>query len=344
MRHRRVFLTAAITVCGLSLALGAGRVIAATHLIQMPYQGKSLGFDDMTFASSLNRIIVPAAQSGALAMINPDNQKVSQWDPIVPKGQGPDHDGSGTTSADTGDGLVFASDHQNQALVAVNPANGDVVARVSLASDPDIVRYVAPLNQVWVTEPKVHKIQRFKASGGGKASLKQLGSISVPKGAPELLAVDPAHQAVYADQRPSTTLKISLRSLRVVASWPNTCQRDQGLALAPSKNLLFVGCNHGKVVALNTADHGKEVSHAKVGSGVDLIAWNPYLQHLYVPAWSSANLSVLKLTSHNKLKRVATVPVAKHAHCVTTDDRHHAYICDPGQAAIMVYRDSDNHS
>jgi|GEM_PF-2277236 len=343
MPYRRLALTAAIALCGLSLALGAGRVMAATHLIQLPYQGNGLGFDDMTFAPSLNRVVVPASQSGALAMINPTNQQVSKWDHIVLKGQGPDHDGAGTTSADTGDGLVFASDHQNRALVAVNPANGRVVALAGLASDPDIVRYVAPLNQVWVTEPKIHKIQRFKASGGSRPSLQLLGSITVPQGAPELLAVDPAHQAVYADQRPGTTLKISLRSLKVVASWPNTCQRDQGLALAPSRNLLFVGCHEGKVVALNTADHGKEVSHAQVGAGVDLIAWNPYLQHLYVPGSYSATLSVLKLTSHNQFKRVATVPTVKHAHCVTTDNRHHAYICDPDQAAIMVYQDHDTH-
>lgn len=311
---------------------------AAIHLIGLPHKSQELGFDDMIYAPSLDRVLIPAAQSGALALINPANQKVTEWKHIVPPGPGPDHDDAGTTSADAGDGLVFASDHQHEAIVALNPHSGKVVARARLASGPDIVRYGAPLGQVWVTEPETHQIQRFKASGGAHPSLKRLGSISVPHG-PELLAVDPAHHAAYTDQRPGNTLKISLRSLKVVGSWPNTCRRDQGLALARAQNLLFVACHAGKVVALDTADHGKIVAHAQVGAGLDLIAWNPRLKHLYAPGSSSATLSVLKLAAHDQLQKIATVPVAKHSHCVASDDDDHAYVCDPRHAAIIVYLD-----
>ncbi len=332
--------TAAHLLFGMILMAGTSSAIAAsTHRIQLPHKGSGLGFDDMTYAPSLHRVLVPAAQSGSLALIDPASQKLSEWRHIVPSGQGADHDDAGTTSADVGDGLVFVSDHKDEAIVAVNPRGAQVVARAKLASGPDIIRYVKSLDQVWVTEPETHEIQRFKATDGAHPSLRLLGSISLPKGSPELLAVDPAHHAVYADQRPGTTLKISLRSLKVVASWPNSCQRDQGLALAPSKNLLFVGCREGKVVALNTAENGKEVSHAPAGAGVDLIAWNAHLQHLYVPGATSATLDVFKLTAHDQLQKVATVPTAKHAHCVATDDHDHAYVCDPRHAAIIVYRD-----
>ncbi|WP_109993908.1 YncE family protein [Salinisphaera sp. LB1] len=338
--RRSVPLVAALVLFGTIWMAGAGSAMAAvTHRIQLPHQGSGLDFDDMTYAPSLHRVLVPAAQSGALALINPARQTLGEWRHIVPSGQGADHDDAGTTSADSGDGLVFASDHKDEAIVAVNPHGGQVVARAKLASGPDIIRYVKPLDQVWVTEPETHEIQRFKATAGAHPSLRLLGAISLPKGSPELLAVDAAHYAVYANQRPATTLKISLRSLQVVASWPNSCQRDQGLALAPARNLLFVGCREGKVVALDTAQNGKEVSHAAVGAGVDLIAWNPHLQHLYAPGARSATLSVLKLTAHDQLQKVATVPTAKHAHCVATDDQNHAYVCDPRHAAIIVYRD-----
>lgn len=337
------FANRAIAVASLvALSLAWAGVAAAhsdRHLIHLPSNGSGLDFDDMTYAPSLHRVLVPAAQSGALALIDPANQKLTEWKNLVPPGQGPDHDDAGTTSADAGDGLVFASDHKDEAIVAVSEQSHQVVARAKLASGPDIVRYVAPLDQVWVTEPETHEIQRFKATGGANPSLHLLGSITVPKGAPELLAVDAAHHAVYTDQRPGRTLKISMRSLKVVASWPNTCKRDQGLALAESENLLFVGCHEGKIVALNTADHGKEVSHAKVGAGVDLIAWNPALQHVYAPGASSATMSVLRLTAQHQLRTVATVPTAPHAHCVATDDNRHAYVCDPGKAAIISYRD-----
>lgn len=340
MPYQRPVLIAALILLGVMLMTGASSAIAAgTHLIRLPHQGNGLGFDDMTYAPSLHRILIPAAQSGALVMIDPVSQKLTEWKHVVPTGQGPDHDDGGTTSADAGSGLVFASDHKDKAIVALNPHRGQVVARAKLASDSDVLRYVAPLNQIWVTEPKTHEIQRFKVSGGTHPSLQLLGSISLPKGAPELLAVDAAHHAAYVDQRPGTTLKISLRSLKVTSSWPNSCQRDQGLALAKSKNLLFVGCHGGTVVALDTVDNGREVSHARVGAGVDLIAWNTHLQHLYVPGSTSATLSVLRLTADDQLQNIATVPAAKHSHCVAADDNNHAYVCDPQHAAIIVYRD-----
>lgn len=162
-----------------------------------------------------------------------------------------------------------------------------------------------------VTEPETHEIQRFKAAGGAHPSMQLPGSISLPKGAPERLVVGSGRHAVCVDQRSATTLKISLRSLHVEAYCSNIGQRDQGLALAPSTHLLILARREGKVIALDTSESGKEVSQARVGASVDLIAWNPNLRDLYAPAATNDTLGVRALTAHGQLQKICDRTVGR---------------------------------
>jgi outer membrane protein assembly factor BamB len=123
----------------------------------------------------------------------------------------------------------------------------------------------------------------------------------------------------------------------VAARWPNSCAGSRGLALDAAQHTLFVGCREGKVVALDTRD-GHVIASAQVGAGVDIIAWNPLLRHLYAPGAIRADMTVLGYDGH-AFATLARVPTAAHAHCVTTDERHQAYVCDPGAGALLVYRD-----
>lgn len=337
MSHRVI---RSIAVLLAAAILSPVAVAASPHTRHVPISshGGPLGFDDMGYAPALHRILVPAAQSGALALIDPRDQHVTEWRHVVPPGPAAGHHDAGTTSAVMGDGLMFVSDHSDQAVVALDPHTHRSVARAHLASGPDYVRYVAPLHQVWVTEPEASQIERFAVHGGAHPSLKRVGAISVP-GGPEALVVDAAHGVAYTNQWKDHTLQISLHHPRVVASWPNTCEGSRGLALAPSHGLLFVGCKEGKVVALDPAHGGKVVAHAAVGAGVDIIAWNAHLSHLYAPGAKAATLSVVALGPGPTLHVAATVPAAPHAHCVATDGRDHAYVCDPPKGAVIVYTD-----
>jgi len=147
---------------------------------------------------ALDRILVPAAQTGALVMVEPSNQSLRVLPHVVPPGQGLDRDDAGTTSADYGDSLLFASDHADQAIMVINPKTGEVLAQAKLASGPDYVRYVASLREVWVTEPRVKQIEHFSVLTGSQIALHRVGSISV-LGGPESLVIDAAHGHVNAD-------------------------------------------------------------------------------------------------------------------------------------------------
>jgi len=298
----------------------------------------ALGFDDLGYAPALHRVLVPAAQSGDLVLIDPLTQQLHRWKHVVPSGSGTDREDAGTTSADTGMGLIFISDHADREVVALSERSHRPVARAKLASGPDYVRYVAPLKQVWVTEPGKAQIERFGVRGGAHPALVRLGAVAVP-GGPESLVIDAARGVAYTNQWRDHTLEIPLQDPHVSAHWANTCHGSRGLALDAHDGVLLVGCKEGKVVALSPSAGGKVLGHAATGAGVDIIAWNPALRHVYAPGARSATLTVLHMDAAGKMKKVATAPAAPHAHCVTTDGRRHAYVCDPGAGAILVYTD-----
>ncbi len=321
----------------LLLPLVAAAATPATTLLRIPGGTRGLGFDDLGYIAALDRVVVPAAQTGRLVLVDPRHDTLRVLPPITPVGSArPGHD-AGTTSADYGQGLLLASDHPQQALLAVDPATGAVLARAALAAQPDYVRYVAPLHQVWVTEPHAKQIERFALRGGAHPVLRRLRAVAVAHG-PESLVIDDAAGMAYTNQWRGHTLALPLRDPQAMKVWPNGCTGSRGLALDAARHTLFVGCAEGKVVALDTRD-GHVVARAPVGAGVDIIAWNPRLGHLYAPGARSATLTVLGYDGH-ALTRLATVPTAAHAHCVTTDGRHQAYVCDPGAGALLVYRDA----
>ncbi len=310
---------------------------AGTTLLRIPGGAHGLGFDDLGYAPALGRVLVPAAQSGALVLVDPADDALKVLPHIAPGTVGPDHDDAGTTSADYGEGLLFASDHAHMAVLAVDPRTGAVVARAQLAGGPDYVRYVAPLHQVWVSEPHLKQIERFAVTAGAHPALTRVGAVSVP-GGPESLVIDAARAQAYSNEWKDHTVAISLEHPHVTARWANSCEGSRGLALDAAGHTLFVGCKEGKVVALDLDHAGRIEASAKVGAGVDIIAWNPALHHVYAPGAVSATMSVLDF-SGGALKTVATVPTAAHAHCVATDGKSVAYVCDPGAGALIVYRD-----
>lgn len=331
----------------LALLLGgaiAAPVVAAGMRDALPRQeiklghGAGLDFDDMGYAASLHRVLVPAAQSGDLVLIDPSTQRMQRWKHVVPSGSGADREDAGTTSASAGMGMIFVSDHQDQEVVALSERTHRAVARAKLASGPDYVRYVAPLRQVWVTEPGKAQIERFAVRGGPHPTLQRIGAVPV-KGGPESLVIDAGRGVAYTNEWKDHTLEISLHAPHVTARWPNTCQGSRGLALDAADGVLLVGCKEGKVVALKPSAGGKVLGHAQTGAGVDIIAWNRHLRHVYAPGARSATLTVLHMGADGQLAKVATAPAARHAHCVATDGHRHAYVCDPGAGAILVYTD-----
>lgn len=306
--------------------------------IALPGVGAHAGFDDMGFLKTINRVAIPGGASGELFLINPKNGTIRREARITPPGHAIYRHDVGTTSVAYGDGYLLASDHKNQSVAIVDPESGKVVNSVALASGPDYVRYIAPVDQVWVTEPGASQIEIFQAELKGKhPTLKYVGQIHI-KGGPESLVYDASTGMAYTNLWKEKTLAINIHTRKVVHVWTDGCRGPRGLALAKSHDLLFVGCTEGKADALSLKT-GKLLSSVPTGRGVDIIAWNVHLQHLYVPAARSATLTVIGLNHNGQLEKLKTLKAAHGSHCVATDEKYTIYVCDPVQGRILSYRD-----
>ena len=314
----------------------AGPTIAPPATLALPGGAKGIGFDDLTWSPQLHRVLAPAGRTGRLDLIDPATRKIASV-----TGFSADADrfagghGEGTTSADVGDGLVFASDRSRRQVEIVDPIAMKIVGRQGLAGGPDYVRWVAPRHEVWVTEPGAQQIERFHLAG---RALARAGTIAVA-GGPESLVIDATRGRAYTHTWAGQTVAIDLAKHAVVARWANGCKGSRGIALDDARALLFVGCDEGKATALDLAHDGKLVGEAKTGAGVDIIAYAPALGHLYVPAGDSATLTIVGVGAGGSLHVLGTVPAARGSHCATVDDAGHAYVCDPRKGALLVVTD-----
>ena len=218
----------------------------------------------------------------------------------------------------------------------VDPTAKKITGTAKLAGNPDYVRWVEPAKEVWVTEPGKKQIEYFAFDG---AKLVRKGAIDVP-GGPESLVIDATRGRAYTHTWDDATVVIDLAKHKEVARWKNGCEGSRGIALDEKRGFLFVGCEEGKATALDVAHDGKQLGTVDTGKGVDIIAYNPALAHLYVPGGDSATLTIIGVDAAGKLA------VARHRRrsprirtASTADDSGHAYVCDPKHGALLVVTD-----
>ena len=319
-----------------TMFLAAGPHIDA---IALPDGAGGIGFDDLRYSPELHRVVVPAGRTGRVNLIDPRTRGVEAIAGFSSTRPGARGHTEGTTSADAGEGVLFALDRTRRSVTAVDARTRKVVTEATLAGAPDYVRWVAPLHEVWVTDLDKMVIETFRYATGSERKLTRTGTISVPDG-PESLEIDAGRRRAYANTRHDSTVAIDLDARAVVSQWENGCKDARGLAFDPGRGFVFVGCAEGTVVVLDPARNGDVVARASTGKGVDVIAFSARLSHLYVPAAGAGNLTVLGVRDGGALQVLGTFPTAPDAHCVTSDDAGNVYVCDPGRGRLLVFRDS----
>jgi hypothetical protein len=332
MRRARAVAVGAVLAAIAALAFGQ----PAPETIPVPGGQSGVGFDDLAYSADLHRVIVPAAGTGTLLLVNPGDWRVEAFSGLSEKKTYQGGHDDGVTSADAGRGFLFATDRTAKRLLVIEPEGGRVVASTRLSGGPDYVRFIAPTGEVWVTEPDEEKIEVFRLEGNPPAPIHD-GNVEVP-GGPEALVVDVARARAYSNLWKGTTVAISLRNRSVAARWANGCAGSRGLALDPDRGFLFVGCAEGAGVALD-AKTGKLLSRLRAGDGVDVIAYSPGLRHLYLPGGKSGTLSILSVGAGGALALAGEVPTAPGGHCAAADASGHVYVCDPRGGRILVVPD-----
>jgi DNA-binding beta-propeller fold protein YncE len=307
-------------------------------VVSIPGGEGGIGFDDLVYSSDLHKVLVPTGHTGKLYLIDPVSFAMIRINgfstsAIFQKGQR-----IGVTSADEGEGYIFAADRGRHELDVVDLNSGLVVASSDLAGISDYVRYVGFNHEIWVTEPHNKQIEVFVFDIGDKPMIRPILLIPFSDG-PEALVVDHALGHAYTNVA-HEAVAIDIDSHTIIGTWPNECGKSRGDAIDEQKGFLFVSCAEGRAVVFDLNQDNKEISNLSTDPGPDVISYNPKLSHLYVTSSQNATLSVLGVSAQGKLSLLNKVPADKRAHCVVSDDQNNIWVCDPPRGQLLRYKDS----
>lgn len=311
--------------------IGAGGSPPSATPVELPVAPGAIGFDDLRWAPVAGRVLVPAGRTGTLFLIDPAGGKPEAVGGFTSGPAGGRHN-VGTTSVDEGKDALWVIDRGARSLSAVDAKSHKLVGSAALAAGPDYVRWVGPTSEVWVSEPHEKQIEVFTVAGGAP---KAAAKIAFPDG-PESLAIDAARGRAYSHAWGGQTFAVDLKQRKVVATWDNGCKGSRGIALDEARGFLFVGCEEGKAVVLDVAHDGKVLATSEpLVAGVDIIAYDAARSRLAVPGEESGTMAVFAVSAAGTLEKVAVIPTAKGAHCVTIDGGGGMWVCDPEHGRLL---------
>jgi hypothetical protein len=303
--------------------------------LALPDGAGGIGFDDLRYDRGLDLLLIPAGRTGNLDLIAPSSGAVTPIPGFTKVARYDSGHGQSVTSVDVGEGMLFATDRDALKLSVIDAKTRKLVAQAALASAPDYVRYVAPTHEVWVTEPGKKRIEVFSLA---KNVPTHAAFIDAP-GGPESLAIDVGRGRAYTHKWKDSTMAIDVKSRAIIATWPAGCGDPRGIWIDEPRGFLLVGCEDGTATALDVAHDGRLLGKVKSGSGVDIIAYDAKRAHLYLPGDESATMAIIGVSPKGELTVLRTVPTVKDAHCVTTDEQGHAYVCDPHKGQLLIVDD-----
>jgi hypothetical protein len=321
----------------------AQAVDAGSAPVPMPGGSGGIGFDDLRFSATLSTLLVPAGRTGSLDFVDPSSEAVSFVSGFSSQATYDGEDTFGVTTADEGNAIVYAADRTSKMLAVVDPKGKTILSQTTLAATPGYVRYVAPTNEVWVTEPAMQQIEIFALGtspstapthaatigvGGGPESLE----IAVPPG-----ALDAGKPAYAYTNTASATVQIDVATRAVTATWSNGCATSRGIAVDAANGWVMPACEEGMVVILST--QGATLGTATVGAGVDQIAYDPQTLRLYVPSPTAAAMSIISLGANGAPKVLGSVEVQNDTHCAVTNGGGSVYVCAPSEGALLFIQD-----
>jgi hypothetical protein len=302
----------------------------------LPDGPPGIGFDDLSWAKSIRRILAPAGRTGDLDLVDPVTLAVDaiggfSQSSTFTKGA----HASGCTSAAEGGNLVYAIDHETTEVRSVDPRTRSIVQTTTVAADPDYVRYLGTTREVWVTQPLTGiEVLSVPATGA------PIHAATIPiTGGPEALAVDEARGRAYTNSFGGATYAVDIATRAVVETWTNGCAISLGLALDAERGFLFVACATGSIVVLDVEHAGAKLGELPQGAGLDVLSYDPTLHHLYVQGATSGDLGILGISPSGQPTHLGTVTTAASSTSVT-DESGHVFVGDPENGALVRVRDT----
>ena len=298
-----------------------------SRVVELPGAAGSIDFDDIAYSPRLQRVLVPARDSG-LYLVDPDSAIATR----VPT------PGS-VASVDEGRGLLFLADRSAHKINVLDPADGHVLASVPTAAAPDYVRYVDTTGELWVTEPGASPsgIEIFALSNGPAPNPQPVAFLAVPDG-PEGFALSPQRRTAYTHAGDDLAA-IDVTTRTISAKWPTGCQGTHGFPRVDDNlGVVLASCAADGAVSLLDLNSGRQLGRYQVGGGAALPAWSDRTGHFYVRSDPGTTIATLQ-PAENGLTQVGQAAVPKAGHCLTADDRGHYWTCDADRGRVLRFDD-----
>jgi hypothetical protein len=317
-----------------------------------PVGGGMFIADDLTYGSRIGRVILPT--SNALQLLDPATLSLEvvpgfgpTWDagPGVDGGGNPPlcaYDGGpgappcypGTTSADDGNGVVYAIDRRSESVMVVDVAAGAITATTHLAGSPDFIRFSPSTSEIWITEPSAAQIEVLSVGTG--TMLAHVATIHTPNGC-ESIGIDSTRGRAYSNAG-AQTIGYDLSTHVASTTWTNGCTGSSGLAVDP-RGFVVVICDDGHFVSLDATSGAQLSMLASPGGQIDVIAISQTLHHVYAQS-NFGSLVALGLDSHGMLTMLgAPFSTQLFSKGVGADATGHVYVIDRMGGQVMVMTD-----
>ncbi len=331
-----------------------------------------VSFDDIAYDAHLRRVIIPAGETGQVALIDPTNLQVQllsgfsrQADPANPV--------IGASAVAVAGNYLYGLDQESKSIKTIELNSGNLVASTPLQAAAEYIRFISATNELWVTERGLNQIEIFSTSGDDSPAPVSSGAIPVPNG-PEGLIIDDQRGLAFTN-RPDQSLTdvIQVMTHRVIGQWGNGCTSAKGMAIDENDGYLMVACEEGKLVLMDINNDGYQVTSQNYGGGLDFVAYNPNLHHVYLPSSASGVVAIFQLQKlpatlepahpypsvatpvassaaatspmpmadrKTSLLLLGTADTDLKAKCVTTDEINNIWVCDPNDGQVFVIHDT----
>lgn len=304
--------------------------------LPLPGATGALTLDFIFFEQKPERVWVPAAGTGSVAVFDVATHAFARVDGFAVRER--EAHGKkrllGPSGGAIGDGVAYIGNRATHEVCAVDLKTLKLGTCLTLPSALDLLEYVAPTREVWVTTPDAHSITVLDATHPEKLEPKSTIELL---GEPEGYAVDELHGLFFTNlEDAGSTLAIDLHSHAVLHTWSPGCSSDgpRGIAVDPARNLVFVACTD-HIQALD-GNSGTLLGKLDTGAGVDNIAYAPSSGLLYAAAAKAAKLTVAHVDEHGAFSVVAAVPTVPGARNAVADSSGTAYVSDPQNGRLLV--------
>jgi hypothetical protein len=299
---------------------------AQARVVELPGAASDIDFDDIVYSARLQRVLVPARDSG-LYLVYPDMA-------VATRLPGP---ATYVASADAGRAALFLADRSASTITAVNPADGAVLSSAPTSAPPDYVRYIDATDELWVTEPSRAGIEIFDVADDGTHAPRPAGFIPVPDG-PEGFTTSVARTTAYTHAG-DDLVAIDLRSRAIIGRWATGCNGTHGFPRVDDKvGVVLASCAGDGAVSLLALDDGRRLGRYAVGGGEALPAFSEQTGHFYVRADPGTVIATLQ-PGQTGLALVGQVSVPEVGHCLTADRRGHYWTCDAEHGRVLRFDD-----